>query len=379
MMTRRRKGSFSVGLLVLVIAIVAVVYLLPRLSPSTPAVPPPGASGSWYQLYFTEPRYPDDPKNHQGGIDEKLVALMDRAQRTLDVADYDFDLKNVADAMARAKQRGVPVRMVTDTDILSNKDADIQAAFKVLKSADIPIVDDQRPPIMHDKYTIVDGEWVSTGSWNYTDGDTYHLNNWMGVFHSKELAANYTADFEEMFIRHQFASAKKAVPNRSVVVEGDSVQNCFSPQDGCAEVIITTLKASAEKSVSFMAFSFTHNGIGNALLEKAKAGTKVQGVFETTGSQTPFSEYTRMKKAGLEVYTDGNPWVMHHKVMIVDDRLVIAGSFNFSANADKDNDENLLIFDDPSIAKLFTAEYDKVLAQAKNPPAKKSGGTREKP
>ena len=41
--------------------------------------------------------------------------------------------------------------------------------------------------------------------------------------------------------------------------------------------------------------------IGAMLLDKAKAGVTVQGVFETTGSQTPFSEYTKMKKAGLAV------------------------------------------------------------------------------
>jgi phosphatidylserine/phosphatidylglycerophosphate/cardiolipin synthase-like enzyme len=60
-------------------------------------------------------------------------------------------------------------------------------------------VGDNRQPIMHNKFTVVDQAVVQTGSWNYTDGDTYHLNNNMIVISSKELAANYTAEFNKMF------------------------------------------------------------------------------------------------------------------------------------------------------------------------------------
>jgi phosphatidylserine/phosphatidylglycerophosphate/cardiolipin synthase-like enzyme len=51
---------------------------------------------------------------------------------------------------------------------------------------------------------------------------------------------------------------------------------------------------------------------------------------------------------------------MHEKVIIIDDRIVIFGSFNFSGNADTSNDENLLIIDDPNIASLFEQEFQKV-------------------
>jgi phosphatidylserine/phosphatidylglycerophosphate/cardiolipin synthase-like enzyme len=199
----------------------------------------------------------------------------------------------------------------------------------------------------------------------------------MGIFHSKDLAANYTADFEQMFVQHQFSSAKKQVPKTSLSIEGDAVQNCFSPQGSCANLIVSTIKSRTQKSLYFLAFSFTDDNIGNAMIDKTKAGVTLAGVFETTGSQTQYSEYGKMKKAGLDVHTDGNPWVMHDKVIIIDERTVVAGSFNFSSNADKDNDENLLIFDDPTIARSFKAEFDKILAQAKNPPGKKVPTTRE--
>ena len=72
-----------------------------------------------------------------------------------------------------------------------------------------------------------------------------------------------------------------------------------------------------------------------------------------------------MKADGLEVYLDGNPAWMHHKVMVVDERVTIFGSFNFSANADEENDENVLVVDHPALALEFGREL-RVLAVAQN-------------
>ena len=69
---------------------------------------------------------------------------------------------------------------------------------------------------------------------------------------------------------------------------------------------------------------------------------------------------------------------MHHKVFVLDGRTTIFGSFNFSDSADKDNDENLLIVDDPGFAQPFVEEFGRVLALAKNPPARR-GQDKERP
>jgi phosphatidylserine/phosphatidylglycerophosphate/cardiolipin synthase-like enzyme len=385
---RRPWWLLGVLALVLVLAIVGVV-LLARRPAGAPAAAPPvvvaspqpatgasprpaqaAAAGAW-EVAFTTPLPPPDrdPSKHQGSLDAKLVQLMDRATATMDVADYDFDLANVADAMARATKRGVRVRMVTDSDTLDNtKDEEVQAAFKTLKDAGIPIVPDNRAPIMHNKFTVVDGEWVEMGSWNYTDGDTYHLNNNLAIWHSKELADNYTAEFEKMFVQKKFGPNKpKGVPHPTLEIAGLRVENYFAAEDGVANHIIDKLD-QAQQKIHFLAFSFTHDGMAEAMLARRRVGAELQGVFETTGSNTRFSEYTKMKQAGVEVYQDGNPYVMHHKVILLDDHVTIFGSFNFSDNADKDNDENLLIVDDPGFTAQFEQEYQRVLATAKSPP-----------
>lgn len=393
-MSRRAVVLVSVGVIVALVLGIGIFALTRKGGPTTAnenetsvsrgtAAAKPGGTvtnigsggtttASWYDLHFTAPVYPDNPANHKDGLDKNLVVLMDQATKTLDIADYDFDLADVADAMVRAKMRGVAVRMVTDTDTLQNvKDMAIQSAFGKLKAAGIPIVDDQRGPIMHNKFTIADNATVETGSWNYTDGDTYHLNNNQIIIRNPQLAQNYTAEFNKMFERRTFGPNKaKGVPNPVVTIEGSRVENYFAAEDDTVGHIVETVN-SAKTSVRFLAFSFTQDKIGNAIIAKQKAGVAVGGVFETTGSQVPTSEYGKMKTAGLDVYTDGNPWVMHHKVIIIDDHITIFGSFNFSDNAATQNDENLLIVDNPDIARAFTAEYERVLALAKNPPAKK--------
>lgn len=395
------KNPALAGILVLIVLIVGAFYyfVAPSLNPdtateepnnesaagqigrSTPdAAPNEPVSGlgsggqstsAWYELHFNSPTYPNKKENNVGGMDTYLVSLINKATQSVDMAIYDFDLMNVAEAMAAAKNRGVTVRMVTDSDTLNNKDEAIQAALNVVKKAKIPIVDDNRGPIMHNKFTVVDGEWVQTGSWNYTTGDTYRLNNHMIIIRNKDLARNYTNEFKKMFENKQFGPNKsKDKPFPVLTISGVRVENYFSAEDAVTPRLVELVN-SAKQSVYFLAFSFTEDTIGDAMINRAKAGVKVQGVFEKTGSDTKFSEYGRMKTAGLDVYTDGNPYVMHHKVIIVDERTVVFGSFNFSQNAEKSNDENMLIVEDPTLAKAFLQEYNKILELAKNPPKRK--------
>ena len=67
------------------------------------------------------------------------------------------------------------------------------------------------------------------------------------------------------------------------------------------------------------------------------------------------------------VMTDGNKYTMHHKVIIIDDATVITGSFNFTKSADTVNDDNVLIIDNPAVARLYLDEFDRLNSIAKDP------------
>ena len=377
---RGRKSQAGIGcLIVCAIVILLLIWLywdrIPGLNTvprpdqaSRPEAPPSPTATGPYEVYFTTPVYPDRPETRRGGIDEKFVAYVDAATKQLDVAAYEFDLENVAQAMAKAKARGVVVRMVTDSDTVNaTRDAATQKALKIVRDAGITIVPDERTAIMHHKFAVRDGEEIWTGSWNLTVGDTYRLNNNAVRMRSPELARTFTHEFETMFVQKKFGAARPRGNVAAPVQVGPMrVQVLFAPEDGVAAKIAERIN-QASSQIRFLAFSFTHDGIGKAVLDRAKAGVSVAGVFEKTGSETRFSEFGIMKQAGLDVYQDGNPYVMHHKVFVLDGRTTVFGSFNFSDSADRDNDENALIVDDPGFASLYLQEVDRMLALARNP------------
>lgn len=363
-MTMRRRLTYLA--VVLLIMVIVFAILLPRMRGSEASRPDPAASGPWFDIAFTTPAEIDRPGTHQGGIDTRLVTLIDGAQRTVDIAVYDFDLMNVAEAMARASGRGVRVRMVTDSDTVANvKDEHIQAALKTVRSAKVTIVEDNRRAIMHHKFAVVDEATVLTGSWNFTDGDTYRLNNNAVIVRNGQLAVNFTHEFEDMFVQKRFWPTKsKVVPNPRITIGKSTIETYFASETDPSQPLTRRIEASASR-IDFLAFAFTHDGLAAALISRKRAGIPVRRVFEKTGSETRFSEYAHLRDAGAEVYQDGNRYVMHHKAFVIDGTTTAFGSFNFSDNATTDNDESLLIVDDPVVANAFTAEVDRVVAVAR--------------
>ena len=126
------------------------------------------------------------------------------------------------------------------------------------------------------------------------------------------------------------------------------------PEDDCAFWIAKELRG-AEKSIYFMAFSFTNEEIADAMLFNDNAD--IRGLFEKTGSGSEYSQYGRLKGFGLDVRLDKNPAVMHHKVFIIDNRTVITGSMNPTGAGDGKNDENVLVIHDEDIAKEYVDEF----------------------
>jgi phosphatidylserine/phosphatidylglycerophosphate/cardiolipin synthase-like enzyme len=331
-------------------------------APAAPVVATP-IKGEWYQLYFTSPNYPDEPATRAETIASGLISIINSAQRSLDIAIYELDLDPIGDAILAARDRGINVRLVTDSDTLEEDET-----LQRLAKAQIPLIPDERTPIMHNKFVVVDGQAVWTGSWNFTVNDTYRNNNNAMYIQSPELARNYAIEFEEMFSQKAFGPTSPAETLYPSLQLGNTlIETCFAPEDSCADQLIGLIR-QAQQSIRFMAFSFTHEEIGQAVLDRAKAGVIVQGVFETRGSETESSQLQRMKQQKLDVWQDGNPYTLHHKVFIIDDNIVVFGSFNFTNNADKSNDENMLVLHNADIAKQFLAEFNRVYAQAQSAP-----------
>ena len=260
-------------------------------------------------------------------------------------AFFDLDLKDVISALEIQNKR-IDVKLIVDSD-----------NYYQIENISVEVKQDFRSPFMHNKFCIIDGVKFSSGSLNPTDNGAYENNNNLLFGYSKTLALNYEDEFHEMW-NGVFGKGAN-VENPIVYLEGIKVENYFCPEDDCADKVIRTLK-KAESSIYFMTFSFTHGGIGNVLLMKNLEGVLVKGVFENRGSGSEYSKFNIFDFQGISVVKDKNPANMHHKVFIIDNSIVITGSFNPSANADERNDENILIIYDKELANEYIEEFKRL-------------------
>jgi phosphatidylserine/phosphatidylglycerophosphate/cardiolipin synthase-like enzyme len=219
---------------------------------------------------------------------------------------------------------------------------------------------------MHDKFLVVDEAVTWTGSWNVTANDLYRNNNNFVRFNSKLIAADYMREFEQMFTGRFGTSKTSETPYPRVQVGAANVQVYFSPEDGVAKHIVQRLKA-AKTNIRFMAFSYTADDVASTMIAQKQAGVVVQGVFEKQNASGSGADFNRLKQGGVDVLEDGNCYILHHKVIIIDEHIVITGSYNFTGSAERDNDENLVIVDDPRLARAYLDEFEQVYAQAQTP------------
>ena len=313
-----------------------------------------GVSGGWFELYFTDPA---DPFSSQatGGVDGPLVEAINAARLSVDVAAYSLTLNSVRNALLNAHDRGVTVRMVMESTNMDTSDVER------LLEAGIPIVGDKQDGLMHNKFMVIDKSEVWTGSMNYTDSGAYDDNNDMIRIRSTKMAENYTKEFEEMFLDNRFGEITTAeTPHPSLTIDSTRVDTFFSPDDGVLNYVAAVL-SGAEESVYFLTFSFTSNDLGDIVRQKAEDGLVVKGVMdEEQVASNQGTEYDPFKQAGIDVRIDGVEGQMHHKVFIVDESIVIVGSYNFSQSAETRNDENLLIIYNEAIAQEFMKEFERV-------------------
>ncbi len=315
----------------------------------------------WYEIYFTNPSCPDE-ELRVGGLDEFIAEDLALAEVQIDIAAFDLDSEPIIEALIDARQnRGLEVRVVVDDEHTP------ASTINRLRRNGMSVIEDQRSALMHNKFIIIDGRFLWTGSMNFSSNGVYCNNNNIVRIDSPRLASNYLAEMDEMFYDRVFGPRSPENTAFTFVENGVTIENYFAAEDELAPIIGRVI-ARADDEILFMAFSFTSDDIGEQLFERAEAGLSIRGVFETTGATSRYSYYNELVDSGLpnvDIRRDGNGRIMHHKVFILDRKTVIFGSYNFTGNANDSNDENILIVHDPEFARFFIEEFDFVWEEAR--------------
>ena len=142
-----------------------------------------------------------------------------------------------------------------------------------------------------------------------------------------------------------------------VAVDQAAIQAYFSPKGGASRAIADALDEATE-SVFVQAYSFTSDPIAAALARAKRRGVDVQVVLDKSQKEHKQSKATAMRHARIPVWIDDKHGIAHNKVMIIDKKIVVTGSFNFTTSAEGRNAENLLIIKDPKLAARYLANWE---------------------
>lgn len=154
-----------------------------------------------------------------------------------------------------------------------------------------------------------------------------------------------------------------------------NVDAYFSPRGGVTAAIVNEIDG-ASKKILVQAYSFTSKPIANALIRAERRGAEVTVIidggelglkrkpkrhrsFDKPQKRKKFSPAWLFKNTGIRLYADNKHEIAHNKVMIIDDKTLITGSFNFTRQAEEENAENLLVIkDNPALVEKYVGNFN---------------------
>lgn len=294
------------------------------------------------EIYFTK----------TDNVSQKLLEYLDSSKISIYAALYDINSQKFVDKIIEKKIQGIDIKIVTDSD---NKDKE---SIQQLIKANIPLVFDEKTSLMHHKFLVIDHKIVWTGSTNITDSCLFKNRNNAIVFSSNEISEQFEAEFLRLFEQKDFSHKRKGLKEEYYSKIGKAhVNYYFSPKNGIDRILVKKLE-KAKNSIFIAAFSFSHPKLITLLKEKIEKGLKVEVLLDRRMSKQQSSICQFLDEKNIFIYNGKGK--LHHKIIIIDQEIVITGSFNFSKNATDKNNENLVIVNDPEIAEIYLKEYQRL-------------------
>lgn len=307
-------------------------------------------------------------------VDDTLIAWINRARESIDIAIYNSsssnELSSIATALNNAYNRGVRVRVVHDASTTNSMVSNLNSSIGRIQSKT-----GQAYGIMHNKFVVIDAEsenplrpHVWTGSTNWTpaqmNGPDY--NNVI-IIQDQALARAYQKEFEEMYgstgnmpnpANAKFGPDKADNTPHEFNIGGKRVRSYFSPTDNTESQLLSVIN-SADSDLQFASMIITRTNIANAILARNLPDT--YGLTDNENASPPAPEVFAILKSGMGnrmIEREGSE-VMHHKFLYVDhsnpssDPQLLTGSHNWSSSANNRNDENTIIVHDHDVVNQF--------------------------
>lgn len=309
-------------------------------------------------------------------LDAVIRDFLDGAEHSLAIAVQELDSRAIARSMLQAKARGVRIRLILEGDYLwespptadpwlaSGANEENRTIHDAILRAGIDVVSDLNPAIFHQKFVVrdagTDSAAVLTGSANFTLTDTgmnvaasgvvgNNLNH-LVILRGSRATEQYLEEFERMR-SGTFGELHERVEARPREFRLGSVRvkPLFAPRHG-PEMEIMKQMLKARKSVDFAMFTFAQSsGIDDTMQRLVSPTFRIRGILDRGQGAQAWSATEPLRAAGVELFQNrrGTPVrKVHHKLMVLDSRVLIVGSFNYTGPATTLNDENIVVIGD---------------------------------
>jgi len=370
----------------------AVVAQDARNMPPPARTPPPSEAEP--SIEFNGIRLPSYLFTPGEALEDTVVAAIDAAKKSVDYAMFSLRSERVVQALARAQKRGLAVRVVIDESQSASEyfkpfsDWLVQQGLKVRVLAG-PNTDSDFPMAekMHNKYVILDGRLVETGSANHTKRASIDNYENAHFLNDPTDVAAFAFTFDHMFLVARSLSAPEApvtLPTDAELREDilsppppkpvpppapedplpaartftfnriELPTTALVPFDPAEKHIVAAIDA-AKKTVKIAIYQFEQQGVLDALTRAKKRGAKVSVVLDrahvyttgrshTGGPRKPRPMIVDLVKSGFDlVLLKGQAsGIMHNKFMIADDKLLQTGSYNYTQQSEDDHYENVI-------------------------------------
>ena len=166
----------------------AALFLLALVSADAPQTPAPAASESGVAVYFSP----------NGGCAEAVIAEIDAAKTSVSIAAYTFTQPEIAKSVKAAHERGVAVAVCLDATQATAR----YSSATYLDNAGVKVWIDAAGGLQHNKYIIIDGSTIITGSYNFTQAaEDRNAENLLVIRDRPKIARAYAENFAALVKR----------------------------------------------------------------------------------------------------------------------------------------------------------------------------------
>ena len=140
-------------------------------------------------------------------------------------------------------------------------------------------------------------------------------------------------------------------------VFAEPIKVLFSPNGGCQEEVVQGI-SQAQKTIDIAMYNLTTREISQELIKAKERGVQIRVFLDKGEGNGKYSKGRYLMDKGIDVRFYAGIGLMHNKFAVIDNRILITGSFNWTASAERENQENLLIITDENTVKQYAQKFE---------------------